>query len=257
MRIRLLLIGLCASLFLSTFAQTIQMTEMASLEQVYDEKQESESLLPMNELGLDAGGYVLYEAEVEAGGESMELSAENVRDYAAVYIDGKLVGGMTDERKVLKFPVVPGKHRLQLYVENIGRITYGPEILDNSKGLFGVFAADGQEIDNWSMIPLMVRDCEVDGLNFSPVTPTELPCFYRGTFTLDKLRDIYLDVSGWGMGEVWINGSFAGTYWEAEAQQSVQVTADLLREGENKVVVFELKNNGKRTLAVSDKAVFK
>ena len=31
-----------------------------------------------------------------------------------------------------------GIHKLSIYTENIGRITYGPEILDNSKGIYGL-----------------------------------------------------------------------------------------------------------------------
>lgn len=44
----------------SVSAQEIQMSETASLEQIYGEVQEAEELLPMNELGLEFG-YALYE----------------------------------------------------------------------------------------------------------------------------------------------------------------------------------------------------
>lgn len=39
---------------------------MASLEQVSGEMQQSDIPMSMNDLGLDNGGYVLYEAEVTA-----------------------------------------------------------------------------------------------------------------------------------------------------------------------------------------------
>ena len=39
------------------------MQEVAALEQVYGDVQESEGLLPMNELGIEFG-YALYEAEI-------------------------------------------------------------------------------------------------------------------------------------------------------------------------------------------------
>ena len=69
--------------------------------------------------------------------------------------------------------------------------------------------------------------------------------------------EIHLNVSGWGMGEVWLNGSYLGTYWEEYPQQSLQIPADALRKGENELVVFELKNNGKRIMSLSDKVIFK
>ena len=125
----------CLSL-LTLSAQEIPMQEVAALEQVYGDVQESEGLLPMNELGIEFG-YALYEAEITVEGVAPILAVENIRDYASVYVDGRLQGWITDNQKNIKLTVSTGTHHLQLYAENIGRITYGPEILDNSKGLFG------------------------------------------------------------------------------------------------------------------------
>ena len=163
---------------------------------------------------------------------------------------------MTEEKKAIPLQVLAGKHTLQLYAENIGRITYGPEILDNSKGLFGSITLSDTEIGNWRMIPLVVRDCAVGELTFAPQTDGGRPCFYKGTFTVEIPADTYLDVSGWGMGEVWVNGHYAGSYWEQNAQQSIQLPAETLQKGANSLTVFELKSNGKRTMRLSDKAIF-
>ena len=40
----------------SVSAQEIQMSETASLEQIYGEVQEAQELLPMNELGIEVAG---------------------------------------------------------------------------------------------------------------------------------------------------------------------------------------------------------
>ena len=69
---------------------------------------------------------------------------------------------MTDSRKTLTLHAEAGSHALQLYVENIGRITYGPEILDNSKGLFGSVRLGGEEVAGWRITPLEVRDADTD-----------------------------------------------------------------------------------------------
>ena len=239
----------------SVSAQEIQMSETASLEQIYGEAQEAQELLPMNELGIEFG-YALYEATVTTVDNNPVLTVENVRDYAAVYVDGKLQGCITEERKSITLQVSAGKHMLQLYVENIGRITYGPEILDNSKGLFGSITLSDMEIGNWRMIPLLVRDCAVGELAFMPQTGGGLPCFYKGIFTVETPGEIYLDVSGWGMGEVWVNGHYAGSYWEQNAQQSIQLPVEVLQKGANSLIVFELKSNGKCPMHLSNKAVF-
>lgn len=240
----------------SVSAQEIQMSETASLEQIYGEAQEAQALLPMNELGIEFG-YALYEVTITVEEENPMLKVENVRDYASIYVDGKLQGWITEERKSISLQIPAGEHRLQLYAENIGRITYGPEILDNSKGLFGSITLSGTEIENWRMIPLPMRDCAVGELTFTPRTTNGgLPCFYKGIFAVETPAETYLDVSGWGMGEVWVNGHYVGSYWERNAQQSIQLPAGILKEGANSLIVFELKSNGKRTMRLSGKAIF-
>lgn len=250
------IVFLISLLFLASLsAQEIRMTETASPEQIYGEVQESQELLPMNELGMEFG-YVLYEAFVTVETEQPVLAIENVRDYASVYVDGKLQGWLTDHKKSLTLPLPAGKHTLQLYVENIGRITYGPEILDNSKGLFGSITLADAEIENWKIVPLLVRECAVNELNFTSQVTNGTPCFYKGTFEMNTLKDIHLDISGWGMGEVWVNGHYVGSYWEQNAQHSVPLPATALQQGKNTLIVFELKNNNKQVMHLSEKAIF-
>ena len=196
----------CLSL-LTLSAQEIPMQEVAALEQVYGDVQESEGLLPMNELGIEFG-YALYEAEITVEDVDPILAVENIRDYASVYVDGRLQGWITDNQKNIKLTVSTGTHHLQLYAENIGRIT------------------------------------------------KQSPCFYRGTFEIETPTDIFLDTSGWGMGEVWINGQYIGSFWENISQRTIPVPAAILAKGINRVVVFELKNNCRQVVRLSEKAIF-
>ena len=233
-----LLLGAALAFAAPVRAQQIEITEMAGLAQIFGEAQDNDVPLSMNDMDMVSGGYLLYETEVEANGEEAVLAVENIRDYAAVYVP-------------------EGTHKLQLYVENIGRITYGPEILDNTRGLWGVITYADNELDGWTMTPIEVKECAVGELVYEAFKPTEMPGFFKGTFSLDASREVHLNMSGWGMGEVWVNNEFVGTYWENNLQQSIQVPAGNLKEGENTVVVFELKNNGNSSLSLSDKIVFK
>lgn len=238
-------------------AQQIKMNEFASLSQVFGEPQENDAPLSMNDMEMLSGGYLLYETEVEASGEEMVLTVENIRDFAAVYVGGKRYGELTDSQKELTLTLPQGTHKLQLYVENIGRITYGPEILDNTRGLWGSISFGDTELEGWTMTPINVKGCAVGELTYVPYKATEMPGFFKGAFTIDTPRELHLNMTGWGMGEVWVNNEFIGTYWEANPQQSVQVPAANLKAGENTVVVFEMKNNGVNSLSLSDKIVFK
>lgn len=241
---------------LQSYAQEIQFTEAGALEQVYGETTESENLLPFNDLNIEFG-YALYLTEIETESENTVLELENVRDYTVVYLNDKLQGTLTDNDKKLTLDVPPGKYTLRLYAENIGRITYGPEILDNSKGLFGSITLDGEEIENWTIIPLTVKEYDINELQFSEHATPLLPSFHKGYFEIETPKDTYLDISGWGMGEVWINGNYMGSYWEMEKQQSIQVPADNQRSGKNDIIVFELKNNNRKAMRFADNPVFK
>lgn len=236
--------------------QEIKMSQKASLEQVYGEVTESESLLPFNDLGIEFG-YVLYQAEINIEAEDVVLELENIRDYAVIYLNDELQGTITDNRKRITLNVAPGKYTLKLYAENIGRITYGPEILDNWKGLFGSISLNDEEVENWTITVLGIKDCDINNLQFEYKAESQLPSFHKGSFDIAEPKDTYLNITGWGMGEVWLNGQYLGSYWEEEKQQSIQIPTNVLVKGKNELVVFDLKNNKQEILRLSDKPVFK
>lgn len=250
-----LLIICFASFTRTALAQDIVLNRQADLGQVYLKSHESTGPLPMNDLDLEFG-YVLYESEIHVDPDHAVLQLENVRDYAVVFIDDKLQGTLTDNRKKVSLNVGAGKYKLKLFVENIGRITYGPEILDNSRGVFGSISVGGEEIENWTMTPLNIKGVEVADLIFDVRKPVAVPCFLKGEFNIGRPIDCYLDISGWGMGEVWINGKYIGAFWEEEKQQSIQIAADLLTKGKNEIIVFELKNTAQKIMKITDKPVF-
>ncbi len=237
-------------------AQDIRITEYATLDQVYAEPILSEKLLPFNELNKEFG-YVLYEATINIGADEEVLELENVRDYAAIYTDSTLQGTLTDNEKRMSLTAAPGQYTLRIYAENIGRITYGPEILDNYKGLFGIIRLGGEAIEGWTITPLNIREADVKQLKFATTKGVKLPGFHKGILNVTNPKDQYLDMSGWGMGEVWINGQYIGAYWEKEKLQSIQVVGGLLQKGKNEVVVFEMKDNDQKTIRITEKPVFK
>lgn len=249
----LLFLGILAN---PAVSQDIKMSQIASLEQVYGESVEDENLLPMNDLDMDFG-YALYETTVNVEEENSTLTLENVRDYATVYLDGKLQGYLKDNKKSMETQLSPGMHKLSIYAENIGRITYGPEILDNSKGVYGSITLGDTELTDWKMTPLLIKECEVDNLTFTEGT-SFTPCFHKGKVMVDNAaQETFLNVSGWGMGEVWINGQYIGAYWEENSETTLAIPTGVLRKGDNDVVVFELKNNTQTLMTLTDKACFK
>jgi len=240
---------------LYSMAQEVRMTEKATANQIFGLQVTSDKLLPMSDLNMD-NGYVLYQSKINIESEDAVLEVENIRDYATVYINGVFQGVLNDNQKKITLLSKPGNYTMQLYAENIGRITYGPEILDNSKGVFGSICVDGKDVDNWEITELKVKGCSVNKLIYSEKN-IKIPCFHKGYFSIESPEEIYLDITGWGMGEAWINGQYAGSYWEAEKQRTIQIPASILKKGINDVVVFELKNNEQKVARLSNVPVFK
>ena len=66
------------------------------------------------------------------------------------------------------------------------------------------------------------------------------PILFKRKFTLNNLGDTYLDFTQWGKGAVWINGNNIGRYWFIGPQQTLYVPVELLKEGKNEIIVFEM-----------------
>jgi beta-galactosidase len=73
-----------------------------------------------------------------------------------------------------------------------------------------------------------------------------LPVLYHGTFSLKKVGDTFLDMSGWGKGIVFVNGINLGRYWKAGPQQTLYLPGCFLKKGKNQIVVFEQQNDCKK-----------
>ncbi|AUZ53845.1 hypothetical protein B1L07_00415 [Stenotrophomonas acidaminiphila] len=196
---------------------------------------------PLTMEALDqAYGFVWYRARLPAAGKGA-LQVGDVRDMALLYQDGRRLGTLDRRRgdTALELEVQAGVP-LDLLVENLGRINYGPRMVDERKGLLGPVRFAGKPVLDWEMHPLPLDD--LSALRFSPGTPAA-PAFHRGRFVLDALGDSFIDMRGWGRGHVWINGHHLGRYWHIGPQQTLLVPAQWLRRGENEVVVLELERD--------------
>ena len=196
---------------------------------------------PMEAVG-QAYGYILYRTQV-TGPTKGDLSIGDVRDYAAVYLDRRLAG--TADRMLKQTSVavdVPaGAHTLDILVENTGRVNFGPYLLDGRAGIVDPVTLGGRTLTGWKIYPLpMASPASIrHWTKNAAATPTPGPAFHRGTFTLDKLADTYLDASPLGKGFVWVNGHNIGRTWSIGPQKALFVPAPWLRKGANEVVVFD------------------
>ena len=68
-------------------------------------------------------------------------------------------------------------------------------------------------------------------------------------FRSRETGDVYLDMRGWGKGNVWVNGRNLGRYWKVGPQQTLFVPGVWLKKGRNEVIALDLLEGGTRSLA--------
>jgi len=193
---------------------------------------------PMELVGQDYG-FILYRTTVRGPREALPLVLQDVHDRAQVFVEGESRGIIErsgpQEEIVLGFE--PGEHTLEVLVENMGRINYGP-LLHDRKGITRGVRLGNQFLYGWTIWPLPLDD--LSGLSFLPRTDLSGPAFYRGTFRVGEPRDTFLATPGWTKGACFVNGFNLGRYWDKGPQRTLYVPAPLLRPGENEIIVFEL-----------------
>lgn len=204
-----------------------------------------ESDLPqtMEALG-QSFGYVLYRTML-SGPVDGELEIDAVRDYAVVALDGAFAA--TLDRRLgesrVRIRSSSARVRLDILVENGGRINYGPDLPFERKGITRAVRLDGCELRGWHIYPLPFDD--VCGLAFRP-GEAAAPALYRGRMHVEGPSDTFIDVSALGKGALWINGRNAGRFWNIGPQSALYVPGVWLHPGENDVVALDLLPRAER-----------
>ena len=162
----------------------------------------------------------------------------DVRDYAQVYVNGALAGTLDRRLGQDSMPLsVPAGGRLDILVENTGRVNFAKPLRTEEKGITHSVTLAGAELTGWDVYPLPMASTPAPA--FAAGQPNG-PAFYRGTFQLAHTGDTFLDTRGWGKGTVWVNGHQLGRFWQIGPQQTLYVPGPWLKRGTNDVVVFDL-----------------
>ncbi|WP_053374982.1 glycoside hydrolase family 35 protein [Paenibacillus sp. FJAT-27812] len=227
---------------------TIRLTEQADLFASLDHLSTSVQSVypkPMEMLGQDYG-FILYTTHVSGPKQQCELIIEEVRDRALVYVNDEYKGTLerwNHDVKVM-FDIPAEGARIDILVENMGRVNYGPRMMD-AKGITQSVRLVSIEwwkhlLFDWTIRPLPLTD--LANLAFQPIQDCKKdgPTFCRGVFQVDELADTFLALDGWTKGVAYVNGFNLGRYWNAGPQRTLYVPAPLLRQGSNEIVVFEL-----------------
>lgn len=216
---------------------------------------------PLTLEALNRGyGQLIYRARLPKGlPAGAVIRADEVHDYAVVSIGGKTVGAMdrrTDSQSITIDEPTNPDDVLEFVVDVTGRINFGRRINDYkgiTKAVYVISDSDTTEIRDWSIDVLSddytvmgeaVREQVVPTSDFLPVMELgekRYPGgYYVATFSYSGEGDTFLDVSGFGKGQVWVNGHALGRFWEIGPQQALYLPGVWLRQGQNEIIILDI-----------------
>lgn len=136
---------------------------------------------------------------------------------------------------------------LDILVENMGRVNYGPRIPDQRKGIVGNVTVGGPVLSEWEMFPLSLNEPPTSSatVDVSDLA-TSGPIFYSGTFDVDTVGDTFLQLSGWTKGVVWVNGENLGRYCIVGPQQTLYLPGCYLQKTKNTITILALEPSEKQ-----------
>ena len=194
----------------------------------------------MEQLDQDFG-YLLYSTEVEGPIEPQDLVFTQLHDRAHIFLDGKLAGIRERSRRMdeVKIGLAAGeKVKLDILVENMGRVNYGPKLFDQ-KGIVGGIRIERRFHYGWDHYCLPMED--LSGLNWQDAVTADTPTFYKGTLHIAQTPcDTFMELPNFQKGFCMINGFHVGRYYNpAGPQKTLYIPAPVLRKGDNEIIVFE------------------
>ncbi|MFH8555177.1 glycoside hydrolase family 35 protein [Streptomyces celluloflavus] len=197
------------------------------------------------ELGVDRG-VVRYRVAVPGPRRPYPLRVTGLRDRAVVSVDGVRGPVLDTEDAVLG--EVAGPASVELWVESLGRVNYGPRLAE-PKGITGGLLHERQYLHGVRARGLRLDALEEAGalakVPFRAVGEAgaePAAGLYRGTLTVTgRPGDADLALPGWTRGFAWVNGFCLGRYWAVGPQRTLFVPGPVLRAGDNELLLLELE----------------
>ena len=240
----------------------IALSEKVSLfDTLPDLAQTVESLYPvkMEDLG-QSYGYLLYRTEASWDADEEKIRVIDGRDRMQLFVDGKLMATQY-QAEIGQDIFVAGEkkatHRIDILMENMGRVNYGHKFLADTqrKGIRTGVCKDLHFLLNWQQYPLSFENTE--NIDFSKGWQPEQPAFYAFDFEMKALKDTYLDLSGFGKGLAFVNGVNIGRFWNVGPTLSLYIPHSLLKEGHNRIIIFETEGEYEESINLVNQPTFK
>ena len=225
----------------------------------------SGNTLTFEDMG-QAYGFMLYSTYVRyTDDKTRSIYIDGLRDRALIYADGKYIGGYMRDRKnqPVKFTVPKEGLKIDILVENMGRVNYGNRLPDEYKGICGLVKLDLIEEDGsiypwdytrksgWTNISLPIKSDDLNKIDWSKTAKNDRPAIFYGEFEAIPGIDTFINPDGWEKGCIFINGFNIGRYWNVGPQGTLYIPGELLKE-KNTIHILELHNKKENSVIKCD-----
>uniref|UniRef100_I3LVS2 Uncharacterized protein n=1 Tax=Sus scrofa TaxID=9823 RepID=I3LVS2_PIG len=190
-------------------------------------------------------GYILYETIIVSGG--LLTSKGHIKDRGQVFLNDKFVGVLDHVNDQLILTKNHGDKdylTLRILVENQGRLSSGPNINQERKGLTGDIYLDNNPLRKFKIYSLDMQpkflNRDLPNIWRPALFQPEGPGFFLAILRIgSQPRDTFIKMKGWTKGVIFINGQNLGRYWNMGPQDTLYLPAPWLQSGINEIVVFE------------------
>ena len=245
-----------------TQSLTVELTESAKLFDNLDaltEKHERTVAPKPMECFDQNYGLILYTTKID-GFELYPITLQpyKYKDRANMYIDDKWYATFLRDRGATRIadgvPMVgqtpailqDGKEKkIDILVENMGRINFGRQITDERKGMEDCVIYSGAKLFGYDTRTLPLED--LSRLEWKENSFDEhKPCFFRGRFDAKSGVDTYISFENLDHGYIWVNSFNVGRYDSAGPQMTLYLPGHFLKETDNEIIVLDIDPVGDR-----------
>jgi beta-galactosidase len=186
-------------------------------------------------------GLILYRTKL-IGHKSGKLIINDLHDYATVFLNGKFIG--TIDRRLgensIELPQTNEQNpMLEILVEEMGRINFGPCIIDR-KGITDLVTLNSMTLMNWEVFNLSFDNEYISKLKFAQPEQEKRGYFFKGSFEINEVGDTYIDMNQFKKGLLFINGNNLGRYWRIGPQKRLYCPTTFLKKGKNEILIFDM-----------------
>lgn len=238
---------------------TFALNETAQVFENLPNPKVSKDIHPMEQ--FDQGwGTILYQTSLPEIKNGTTLLITEVHDWAQVFVNNKLIGRLDRRRgeNSIKLPAFPAGSRLDILIEAMGRVNFDKAIHDR-KGITEkvelLTESSTKELKDWKIYNFPVDYKFIKNKKYTKKSNVNGPAYYRTTFNLEKVGDVFLDMQTWGKGMVWVNGKAIGRFWEIGPQQTLFMPGCWLKKGKNEIIVLDLKGPERATITGLNKPI--